>query len=281
MDNTAKSSNNTLIFIGGLGDGLLTVPYTPSLAQNLQNYCLAELLISSSYTGFGTSSLSQDVVEIAQCVKYFRQLRPDGKIVLMGHSTGCQDVMHYLISPGQRPKIDGAIMQASISDREAIDMLADPKDLIRGVALAQSYAREGKEDDVLPGEVTNMMFPAPMSAKRYLSLVSPGPEHAGEDDYFSSDFDDDRLKRTFGKLGKTGTPMLILYSQADPHVPEGIDTQLLLGRWVRHIKDGGGVVDQGSGVVANASHTLKELGRPAKDVFERVAGFLKRLEQDT
>ena len=88
-------------------------------------------------------------------------------------------------------------------------MIADPADLNKGVELAQRYVREGKENDVLPNEATGMLFPAPMSAKRYLSLISPGPEHAGEDDYFSSDFDDERLKGTFGKVGRTGTPMLV------------------------------------------------------------------------
>ena len=41
-------------------------------------------------------------------------------------------------------------------------------------------------------------MPAPVSAKRRLSLASPGPSHSGEDDFFSSDLDDERLATTFG-----------------------------------------------------------------------------------
>lgn len=186
--------------------------------------------------------------------------------------------MHYLTSPGQRPKIDGAIMQAGISDREAFDVMGDPEHKKRSVDLAQRYVREGRGNDVLPDSITNMIFAAPISANRWLSLVSPGPEHAGEDDYFSSDFDDERLRGTFGKIGSTGTPMLILYSGSDAHVPENLDKQLLLDRWSRIINEGGGVVDPRSAIIPGASHTLKELGQPTKDVFERVNVFLKRVE---
>ena len=184
--------------------------------------------------------------------------------------------MHYLISPGQRPKIDGAIMQAGISDREAFDTLDDP-DIKKGVDIAKRYVREGKENDALPGYVTGMVFAAPVSAKRWLSLISPGPEHAGEDDYFSSDFDDERLKGTFGAIGKTGTPMLILFSGNDAHVPKHVDKQLLLNRWSRHIKEGGGIVDQNTAVIPGASHTLKELGQPMQNIFARVNSFLERI----
>ena len=239
---------------------------------------MAETLLSSSYSGFGTSDLEQDTHELAQCVAYFSELRPDAKIVLMGHSTGCQDIMHYLTSPGQRPKINGAIMQAGISDREAFDTLDDPDHIRKGVDVAQRYVREGRGNDVIPDYLTNMVFAAPVSAKRWLSLISPGPEHAGEDDYFSSDLDDERLKGTFGTIGKTGTPMLILFSGSDPHVPKHVDKQLLLNRWVRHIKEGGGVVDQNTAVIPGASHTLKELGQPMNDIFARVNNFLERIK---
>ena len=264
--------------MGGLSDGLLTVPYTPSLVQSLQSFSVVEILLSSSYSGFGTSDLDQDTYELAQCVTYFSKLRPEAKIVVMGHSTGCQDIMHYLTSPGQRPKIDGAIMQASISDREAFDTLDDPDHIKKGVDVAQSYVRQGKGNDVIPDYLTNMVFAAPISAKRWLSLISPGPEHAGEDDYFSSDLDDGRLKGTFGAIGKTGTPMLILFSGNDAHVPKHVDKQSLLDRWVRHIKEGGGTVDQNTAVIPGASHTLKELGQPMNNIFERVNSFLETIK---
>jgi len=61
---------------------------------------------------------------------YFRKIGKFGKIVLMGSSTGCQDVMEYLTgaNAAKRPRIDGGILQAPVSDREAIIMSMKPDD---------------------------------------------------------------------------------------------------------------------------------------------------------
>lgn len=274
-----QTPRNTLLFIGGLSDGLLTVPYTPYLAKTLPpSYSLVEILLSSSYTGWGASDLGQDVKEIAQCVSYFRSLRPGGKIALMGHSTGSQDVMHYLLAPGQRPQIDGAIMQGCVSDREGMVMYMGGDILDRSVKLAQQYVRAGKERDFLPESATMGFIPAPVSAKRFLSLASPPPDFAGEDDYFSSDLDDERLGQTFGKIGKAETPLCILYGEKDQHVPESVDRAALVERWMKHVRKGGGVVDQGSGVVPGATHTLKEFGAPMEDLISRAVRFLHKVE---
>lgn len=109
------SPTNTLLFIPGLNEGFLTTPYIQSLSAALpSSYSFVEVLLSSAYSGWGHSSLTQDVEEMAQCVEYFQSLRPNGKIVLMGNSTGCQDVLHYVSSEGSRPMIDGAILQARL-----------------------------------------------------------------------------------------------------------------------------------------------------------------------
>ena len=120
----------------------------------------------------------------------------------------------------------------------------------------------------------------PLSAKRWISLASPGPHHDGEDDYFSSDFDDGRLNRTFGRLGKTGKKVSFLYSGSDQHVPGTIDKLKLVEKWHEQVRRGGGIIDQGSGVVQGASHTLKEGGRSLENLVERVIGFLERLGQE-
>lgn len=274
LDPSGAAPQNTLLFLGGLSDGLLTVPYTPHLAKALpSSYSLVEVLLSSCYSGWGTSDLGQDVKEIAECVTYFRNLRPGGTIALMGSSTGSQDVMHYLLAPGERPKIDGGILQAGISDREVIEMMIQPRQLQDCVQLAQKWVREGKEKDILPESMV-FFLPAPVSAKRFLSLASPGPEHAGEDDYFSSDLSDERLSQTFGKIGSTRTPLCILFGEKDPHVPAFVDKAALVKRWISHIEKGGGLVDQGSGVVPGATHTLKELGPPMEDLIHRTVVFL-------
>jgi pimeloyl-ACP methyl ester carboxylesterase len=88
------SSRNAILFVGGLTDGPHTVGYTRQLSKALEDrrdldYSLFEIRIRSSFIGFGTSSLSNDVEDISSLVKYLRSIGRK-KIILMGHSTGTQ-----------------------------------------------------------------------------------------------------------------------------------------------------------------------------------------------
>jgi pimeloyl-ACP methyl ester carboxylesterase len=271
---------HTLLWIGGLGDGLLTVPYPTLLSTSLPaGWSLAEVLTSSSYRGWATSSLARDASELAKCVTYFRSLRPGGKVVLMGHSTGCQDIMAYLTAAGSsaRPGIDGAVLQAGISDREAL-LLALPAGVYaKSVEVASAWAKEGRGGDVLPLSVTTKVFGAAVSAERWLSLTSP--DKKGADDHFSSDLEDAQLRATFGSVGPK-TPLCFLLGGADEHMPPHVDKEALLERWGRVVREGGGVVDEESGgVVKGASHNLD--GDPevvVRDLVGRVVGFLGKVE---
>lgn len=88
------SSLNALVFIGGLTDGPHTVSYIRTLAKALEerrdlSYSVFEIRMRSSFQGFGTSSLLNDVEDISSLVKYLRSIGRK-KIILMGHSTGTQ-----------------------------------------------------------------------------------------------------------------------------------------------------------------------------------------------
>ncbi len=278
--NAPSSSKNTLIFLGGLFDGLLTVPFVAPIVSALpSSWSLIEPTLSSAYRQWGFSSLGENVAEIARIVEYFRKLRPQGKVVLLGHSTGSQQVLHYLLSATGLPPIDGGILQSSASDREAILMFLSQSEYDSTCKMAQSYVDEGRGEDVLPFGATKGIFTsAPVSARRWLSLASPGPLHNGEDDCFSSDLDDERLAKTFGKVGKGGMRLMFLFGGEDQYVPDTVDREKLVERWHHQVKQGGGIIDQGSGIVEEASHTLEEGGEGLEDLVARVLGFLKRYE---
>ncbi|KAI4166211.1 MAG: hypothetical protein LQ342_000097 [Letrouitia transgressa] len=280
FEHTRESpATNTLLFISGLNDGLLTIPYLAYLSSHLPpSFSFTEVLLSSSYSGWGTSSLTQDARELAECVTYFRELRPEGKIVLMGNSTGCQDVMHYLISDGARPKVDGAILQAPVSDREAMRIVLSEDEYQQSVETAQQWVHDGKGEDVLPSTIAFPVFGARCTANRWLSLASPGPEHAGEDDLFSSDFGDERVERVFGKAGKQKARLLILYSSHDRSVPDTVDKAALVKRWGICFVAAGGSLDAGSGILEGAGHTVKEKGEVLENFTVRVVGFLERVQ---
>jgi hypothetical protein len=106
---TAKEfAPNALIYIGGLTSG----PQTTNLVLNVDSvletmavrdkifYSVFEFRMRSSYTGFGYSSLKNDVEDISALVAY---LRGPGmckqKVVLMGSSTGMCRLFSFF-SPG-------------------------------------------------------------------------------------------------------------------------------------------------------------------------------------
>jgi hypothetical protein len=87
-----SSSRNALVYIGGLTSGPHSTPFIETLVSALQHtedadYSLWEFRMRSSYTGFGHSSLANDVEDTTALVKYLHTLGKE-KIVLMGSSTG-------------------------------------------------------------------------------------------------------------------------------------------------------------------------------------------------
>lgn len=195
----------------------------------------------------------------------------------MGHSTGCQDVMEYLTGPDHEANapIDGGIIQAPASDREALEQELDPEVLKNGIAVAQKMVDAGDGEEVLPSNATHGFFPGPVCARRWLSLTSPN--HDGDDDYFSSDLTDEQLKKSFGSL-PARSPLCILFSGNDEYVPKSIDKEAMVKRWIAIVKMGDGKVDEeNSAVVPGASHDLIKSPEAVPELIKRVLGFLKGL----
>lgn len=216
--------------------------------------------------------------ELSTIVKYFRGQRK-GKIVLMGHSTGCQDCMHYTSSvapSGEREAIDGIILQAPVSDREAMVHELPAEIYEQGNNLAREWIADGRAEDCLPLALTSGIFGScPVSARRWLSLASP--DGKGEDDYFSSDLPDERLGETFGRAR---LPVLVLMGERDEYVPPQVDRKKMVDRWVGVVRGSGGVVDKTSqDLLGGACHNLNGDGEEVVDeLCERVLAFLSTIE---
>ena len=196
----------------------------------------------------------------------------------MGHSTGCQDVMEYLVGKGHetRSPIDGGILQAPVSDREALVAAMDPKVYEEGCRIAQDMVDRGLGEDIMPSDAPKIFGAKPVCARRWLSLASPN--HDGDDDYFSSDLSDEQLMKSFGSL-PAKAPLCILFSGIDEHMPKTTDMAGLIQTWIGVVKRGNGKVDEeNSGIVENATHNL--VGNPEEvvaDLVKRVLGFLTAL----
>lgn len=229
---------NKLIFVPGLTDTLGVVPYLPRLAEVLDKlgYSLVQCVKSSDLGGFGTSSLEGDAQEIAQLVEHLVK-RADhpctGKLVLMGHSTGCQDVVTFLsrdrslsaAAPDVPIHVHGGILQAPVSDREYFNT-HDGKDAAGARRLAESevLVHEGKSSTLLARDVPPMLMsqcgrgagnsgavlsPA-FTAYRFRSLNGRG----GDDDFFSSDLSDEEIRRAL-QPALSRAPLLMLMGEKE------------------------------------------------------------------
>lgn len=71
--------------------------------------------------------------------------------------------------------VDAFIMQAPVSDREALEIVfPDAEDSLE---VADQYIAEGRENDCVPNEGVAVVLGAPMSAYRLRSLCAKGFVH--------------------------------------------------------------------------------------------------------
>ncbi|KKK16468.1 hypothetical protein P175DRAFT_0465039 [Aspergillus ochraceoroseus IBT 24754] len=315
---------HSLLFVGGLGDGLATTSYMADLVRALAptEWSIFTLNLTSSYQAWGLGHLDRDTTEIAQCLTYIKEYKTDkfgpGKIALMGHSTGSQCVLHYLCRPNphpgvplfdpdlehvRRPELDGAIMQAPVSDREAVLWcLAEgiggksPAEVREVFEKVEELAKEADDrqknpcDTVLPIDMTRIIYPSnvPISARRLLSLISPeSPQAPREDDLFSSDLGEEQLAKTFGVVQQRALlkhKLMVLISGADQSVPDWVDKRQVLEKF-RNATTRNGENDiwdaEHSAIIPGASHALSndDQAEPRKFLVEKVLGYLREAEK--
>lgn len=120
-----NESSAAIVLIGGLSDGFLTIPYTKFLGGKLKdlNISLVQLVLRSSYSAYGTHTLQDDLDDIQDLLLILSRDFGKQKLILLGHSTGCQDIMwlcsHWgTMNDDCKKLIIGGILQAPVSDRE-------------------------------------------------------------------------------------------------------------------------------------------------------------------
>ncbi|KAF3615694.1 hypothetical protein FXO37_35399 [Capsicum annuum] len=223
-----------VIFIGGLTDGFLATDYLEPLAIALdkEKWSLVQFLLSSSYSGYGTSSLRQvlglahtqkssswgedcpspyketdypflfqcgtlsnpyfptllvlllssggftrgsqklDATELDQLISYLINKEDSEGVVLLGHSTGCQDIVYYMRTNAACSRaVRAAILQAPVSDREYKATLPDTASMID---LASNMISEGRESELMPREANP---DAPITAFSFGIRIIKGERH--------------------------------------------------------------------------------------------------------
>lgn len=247
-----------LVAVGGLSCGLMFASYVEELAARLPEragWTVVQPLLSSSHSGWGMGSVSDDAKEIHQLVGMLSSEYGCEHVVLLGHSTGCQDAVMYAKRYGG-PLLRGVVLQGPVSDREFFKGYLGDSKYNSLVSLSRDMIEEGRGEEVafVFREWNSVV---PVSAQRWLSLADVG----GEDDMFSSDFSDQTLADIMKCLQNVQT--LVLMSGADEcQVPYGVDPSEM-GRRLKHAVGCSAklcVIEQGS-------HDLSQHAQEASEII--------------
>jgi pimeloyl-ACP methyl ester carboxylesterase len=235
---------------------MLFCKFLPLLEQQLSpsGVSLVQTLLTSSHRGWGTSSVTKDAEEINILCKTLRNDHGSKGVVLVGHSTGCQDAVMY----ARNHKTDtsaapllGVVLQAPVSDRELFSMLPDTTE--RTLA-SQKLLKEGRPDEIAFRAMS--IDGAAVTASRWLSLAEPG----GEDDMFSSDLTDEELKEKLG--GLRGVPTLLLLSSRDEYTHPSIDYLEVGNRMAKAIGPSARLA-----ILEGANHAVDNHSQDAADII--------------
>ncbi|XP_054807347.1 UPF0613 protein PB24D3.06c-like isoform X2 [Prosopis cineraria] len=210
-----------VIFIGGLTNGFLATSYLEPLAVALdrENWSVIQFLMSSSYSGYGTSGLQQDAKELDLLINYLIDVEDSEGVILLGHSTCCQDAIYYMSTNAACSRaVHAAIFQAPVSDKEYQAALPHAASMTE---LAAKMISEGRSSELMPRDADPN---SPITAHRYNSLCS----YNGDDDMFSSDLSDEQLKTRLGHM--SCTQCQVIFSMSDENVPDNVDKKLLVER---------------------------------------------------
>ena len=204
----AAVCKNALILVAGLTEGLLSMEYTQLLSKELssRDYSLVQVNLSSSFMQFGISSLKRDCQELTELVRALKETYSFQKVVLLGHSTGCQDALYYLRHSELASALDGVVLQGAVSDRDILVLEeTTPAMLEESVSLIA----DAKGQKLL----SKLFLGAPITAERCHSLMG----RLTDDDMFSVDLTEEELRPI---LSPVKVPILVAFSEQDQYVPD-------------------------------------------------------------
>ncbi|MDO8668332.1 MAG: alpha/beta fold hydrolase [bacterium] len=144
------------------------------------------------------------VDDIQGAVNFCRQ-KGFKKIILVGHSTGCQKSIYYLAKAKQPEQIAKVILLCPISDYADAIKFNQPA-VKRAEKIARGLVRDGKKHRLLPPQV----WPDLHDAQRFLSLFTP--ESKEEIFCYATP------SRRPATLQKTAVPMLLIFAEKDEHL---------------------------------------------------------------
>ena len=166
LDAGQKACKNALVLIAGLEEGFLGLAYTESLSRALlaEDYSLVMVNLSSSWGQFGFKSLATDCEDLERHVSFLKTRFAFGRIVLLGHSTGAQDVLYFIRhgNPETTSLVGAIILQSGISDREALTIEHFSGQIPQMREEAEKLQSAGKGESIL----SDRFIGVPITANR-------------------------------------------------------------------------------------------------------------------
>ncbi|CAD7928890.1 unnamed protein product [Amoebophrya sp. A120] len=210
------------ILLPGLGDGFCTVPWLSCLGEKLVeqgDWLVVQPVLRSSYSQFGFHTLADDVQDIEELLaavkgRVVTGMAPIQDLLLVGHSTGCQIFLRWLVHYCEKLNAVNAssdrildsmpeygkiqiILQGAVSDREATNqILSNDPDAVKLLQqeLERNENSDSKEHLLESATLAHKAFDTPAITKyRAASLYGK----LTEDDLFSTDLTDENLAHIF------------------------------------------------------------------------------------
>ena len=210
-------STKLIMLIGGLGDLLFNIKYFQYLWNKFnENYMICIPNMRSSGNSFGSFTIWNDVEDINEILSYISNKNKLDEIYLLGHSTGCQDIL-CLFKKGINKQfpIKKCILQGPVSDRDYLNKDEKLFNEIKRIEKEYNILYENWNNSELKNsmDVSKYLYDNkyPLLVRRFVSLYSK----LGDEDWFSYDISQEKLKSMYSIID---IPFLFVFSLNDQYI---------------------------------------------------------------
>ena len=210
-------STKLIMLIGGLGDLLFNIKYFQYLWNKFdENYMICIPNMRSSGNSFGSFTIWNDVEDINEILSYISNKNKLDEIYLLGHSTGCQDIL-CLFKKGINKQfpIKKCILQGPVSDRDYLNKDEKLLNEIKRIEKEYNILYENWNNSELKNsmDVSKYLYDNkyPLLVRRFVSLYSK----LGDEDWFSYDISQETLKSMYSIID---IPFLFVFSLNDQYI---------------------------------------------------------------
>jgi len=191
-----------------------------------------------------------DCVDDIQGAVNFCKKQGFKKIILVGHSTGCQKSIYYLAKTKKQNQIAKVILLCPISDyADAISF--HKKEVKKAESLALKLVKSGKKHQLLPPEV----WPNLHDAQRFLSLFTPNSQE--EIFCYATPF------RRPATLQKVIIPIILVFAQKDEYLDRPLSEVV---KWFEESLAGKNAIIK---IIKNANHGFFKREKAVIDIIKQ------------